>query len=462
MAESPVLKILLYVDSDDFLPRAPGGTLEWFTTERLQQALRGGIVPVDIMLGGPHLGVPMAEQLAGRHEVWFFLFSDDQSTELTKEDRDALKAWMDAGNGVLITGDHANTRTSPSGGLEVRGLGAPIGRGIPRARHMRVWDGPPDIGHYMANSTEDGGRRFGVDPDDLELDDVPQRLLLPAAKRNKPHAIFIGRDQRILDKFPDHMHEGAVRTSVSYPDQPDVRFPDIPYEWPYFPPKIEVVAHAVNWQNGRTHPLMALWDQGTGPNPPGRIIADSSFHHYVDENLDKIAMSDGAREDWSKIQELYCSQAAWLAPLAFRKLYKDHALKAAVERSEAQLLASSSLEARASAVMPQLAELLPGVWYHQFIDELAEEYGVSPSDRACGPELDMCLLGAHLLSRAVPQSALGLEAQASAEALPAIDVVDVAVRRFLELKSMPSDLIRHLKPSPAAGAPRGNKGDYKR
>lgn len=431
MADLSLLKILFYVDSDWF--RFPDAEHK-FTTERLQEALHGGAEPVDVVLGGPHRRVPLADQLADRHEVWFFLVSEDLTTALTPADIDALKAWMDAGNGVLITGDHA-----VGVGEQMHGLGAPVGKGVPRARHMRVWDDPPDTENYVANSIDNVGADAKVAPS--EFDAVPQRLLLPALRRNAPHAIFVGKGKRILNKFPDHAHEGEVRAIVSYPERPDNSFPDIPYEWPYFPPKIEVVAYSVNWRSGRTHPLMALWDQGAGPKPPGRIIADSSFHHYVDENLDGIARAEAevAREDWSKIQELFRSFAFWLAPKQIRDQYLKSRQEAALQREETVALVGRQIEEIGGEVIRVLADTLPGVLYHQLLDELADEYELSTAAREAGPELITSLLGAKVQSQ--------LQGQGAA------DVVERAMRRFLEIKKLPEDALRELRGTPTLATP---------
>lgn len=433
MASLPELRILFYADRDDFLPPpSAASTLKKYTSVWLQKALKdglGGGLTVDIKVARVNSGAPLAELLVGRHEVWFFLASDDANTALQGEDLEALLAWMNAGHGVLITGDHAAKKE----GLE--GLGAALGKCIPRARHMRTWDGGPDNEDYMANST-DAGSDGAVAARDLETDEVPQRLLLPAQRRNTPHKIFRGKRDRILNKFPDHIHEGEVRASVSYPEPPDPRFPDILDEWLSFAPKLEVIAHGVNWQNGRTHPLMAVWEQGTGSTGPGRIVADSSFHHYVDANLEGIAKAGG--EDWSRIQELYCNLAVYLAPFEVRKQFEENALKAALAGEGIMALAEGGFEALGAGVMRVLAGQLPGVLYHQVLDDLADAYALTPAARACGPELTVSLLGAHLQGR--------LE---GAQAVAPANVAELAMRRYLEIKELPLAMLEQLQ------APRG-------
>jgi hypothetical protein len=68
----------------------------------------------------------------------------------------------------------------------------------------------------------------------------------------------------------------------------------------------------------------------------GRIVADSSFHHYIDLNIADIDGKDGGGNptpgtDLDQIAQYYCNLALWLAPLKLRNHIKvDLLVKMAV------------------------------------------------------------------------------------------------------------------------------------
>ncbi len=82
-------------------------------------------------------------------ELWVFgaLQANTMSephNELDINEIDALQTWMNEG-GVFITGDHSEAfgnLTCEDDHSQFINLGAAIGRNIPRAGKLRVWDGP--------------------------------------------------------------------------------------------------------------------------------------------------------------------------------------------------------------------------------------------------------------------------------------------------------------------------------
>lgn len=386
MSDELVLKILFYVDDGAFFP----GDEHGYTTTLLDATLSKWLVPTRVVVERRGDGVALATLLEGCHEVWFFLRSTvEGSKALSAQEIIALKAWMDAGNGVLITGDHAS-------GDPLQGLGATVGKCVPRARHMRFWDDPPDLSAKAADSREVSN---SADP---EKDEVPQRLLLPPGALARPYSLFLGADGRVLDRFPDHAHEGQVKGTISRPDPPDRRFPEIANEWPFSPPNIRIIARAIDWRHGRTHDLMAQWD-GSKESPPGqnygRILADSSFHHYVDANLCELARS----KDWATIQELYRNQAAWLAPKGFRRQFRDCVLRRIRRDPEVQVMLNSDEGKIGEAAMPLVVQMLPGVWVHDLIEDIYDENRVPPGQRVRGKEVDAWVLGAHIKVTLMPE-----------------------------------------------------------
>lgn len=398
MSETLVLKILFYVDDIAFHP----GDEHRYTMKHLDASLSNWLVPTKVVVERRVGGVSLATLLEGCHEVWFFLRSTAEGSKaLSEEEIIALKAWMDGGNGVLITGDH-------SSGDPLQGLGATVGKCVPRARHMRFWDDPPDLYTRVADSREVSD---SVDP---EKDDLPQRLLLPQNGMARPYSLFHGADGRILDRFPDHAHEGQVKDTIARPEPADKRFPEIANEWPFSPPRIRVIARAVDWRHGRTHDLMAQWD-GPRESPAGqnygRVLADSSFHHYVDANLDALEQS----KDWATIQEIHRNQAAWLAPKGFRQQFRDQALRRIRRDPEVQVMLSSDEGKIGEAAMPLIARLLPGVWIYDLIEDIYDENHVPPGKRVRGKDVDAWVLGAHIKFTLMPEEDVPLAMMAKME-----------------------------------------------
>jgi hypothetical protein len=364
MAPGPVLRILLYVDDRRFLCD--------YTTRALQSALMGGMVNVHVELVARPRGARLtAALLEDYDEVWFFLRVWKHGEPLTEDEIAALHEWMNRGGGVLLAGDHAEKPVD-----NYLGIGGVVGRCIPRARHLRVWDASPGTNSLTAADTTEfveAGRK--ADALELERDALPQRLLLPVQANLEPHAIFREGLYGILDRFPDHRHEGEVKVDRLM----DPVGPLIASEWPDLSEANQptVIAKSVNWRIGRTHGLMAQWDGhriASGDTTVyGRILADSSFHHYVDDNLTAIAEARG--EHWAKISALFRNQAAWLAPLTIKQAYRERALDWTRRQPCLQEIPLSNLPDRRLVANRLLAKVLPGAWFHEFIDDLLLELG---------------------------------------------------------------------------------------
>ena len=221
----------------------------------------------------------------------------------------AVAEFMNGGGGVLATGDH-------------EGLGSLMAGLIPRVRSMRAWfsgaDTDPSIpaaaprnwpgASNMRGDTvqiaADGTWHF-----DNQSDDIPQPLAFP---NGTSHPILQGAHGPITS-FPDHMHEGQVILPWSYtdpllPGDPRAEFPTVAghQEKPLLlatgqtigghmtRTKGEGMASACEQNNfydeqvptrspGFTINVLGAYDgQTVGV---GRVVTDSSFHHYIDLNL---------------------------------------------------------------------------------------------------------------------------------------------------------------------------------
>lgn len=272
------------------------------------------------------------------HEVWFFglhqINKDEYRfefpggggprSELNAAEVAALTRWMSVdpadgskGIGVLMSGDHANpppdqqpisgaTKFCPPG-LDHQtflSLGRALGINVPRAKFLRVWQGPP------THCEEDSFNTLFPPPN--EIDASPQQLNLPRFDQygnpnpaGEPHNVFRGKNGEWIQVLPDHEHEGAVFVPKDFPE--DV--------WPStgkIQPVPKYIAFGTDHRSGRSLKLLAAYDgHAVGL---GRIISDSSWHHYLNFNLQSLGADDLGVQAADQIGQFYSNLVVWLAP----------------------------------------------------------------------------------------------------------------------------------------------------
>jgi hypothetical protein len=260
------------------------------------------------------------------------------------EEVQALRAWMDAGGGVFATGDH-----------DV--LGASIGHFLPRVRRMRKWtagEGAPPVGDTAFNDNP-GDTRDRIDttrphlaqevpgvgnpsPDVIELsrqsDTTVQRIeWVPSGsyvagvfRYSTPHALLCHPTLGPIDVMPDHAHEGLCFDEHEFAD-PDSEFPGGSR------PQIIAYGHTLpspphvfekGAQPARRFPMISAYDGQA--HAVGRVVVDSTWHHWMDINVDAIAMANTT--DWQKISRYYVNLATWLARPRWRTWIFESALVA--------------------------------------------------------------------------------------------------------------------------------------
>jgi hypothetical protein len=360
----PSLRILIYVDVFWLLGK--------FGTRHLQDALASERhqlnVTIDVKLRSG-LDELKQDTLNSYDEIWFLLGKESvvgKLLPLTNDEIKELHEWMNRGGGVLLCGDHASESRDQKGDPIFEGLGAHVGSLIPRAGQMRIWHGLPGIRTAMADTT-------GVDEEAMgrqaEADATPQRLLLPRDSAGQAHPIFRDSSDRILDQFPDHQHEGEVKVPVGV-DFPGNR-------------EVTIIAKGISWRFGRTYDLLAAWDgHAVVTDDPelnyGRILVDSSFHHYVDHNLNAIVKAGG--DAWKEIRTIFRNQAAWLAPVGIKRKYRDRVFEWLLEHPYIMEVADEINDVIGSVARPLIAAMLPAAWFHELVDGLIVELGEKPDE----------------------------------------------------------------------------------
>lgn len=313
-------------------------------------------------------------------QIWLFGYMTGITGPLPDrlEDRErlAIAQFMTAGGGVFATGDHGM-------------LGQGMCGELLRIRSMRAWDSIPmgTEGNATAENRIDTILNTGAN-DLYEFDDqsdfFPQRiypnyrvtwsnqrwsasihplLRLPWSRRTRidNKGFRSGTDIEVL---PDHAHESVCLEPAFTALNATYRVLDFSFrEFPLGPVGFvvpEVVASAVSagravspnplssqpiWKppvKPRMFAIITAWDGhaargpfGTTPGP-GRIVCDSTWHHFVNYNIDgggsgRSGLGTGFGADWvpsadcNKIFRYFQNIVTWLQPEArvFCNLLQD-------------------------------------------------------------------------------------------------------------------------------------------
>ncbi len=287
-------------------------------------------------------------------QIWFFgdqpmqTDGSDATTDAhilppyTLDDDEAkiVAAWMDRGGGVFATGDHGV-------------LGASLCSRIPRVRTMRRWkhnQGVPSVDGPRRHQTLQGGSDFEGEDDTqlqpIELVQWASASKLPFYPQVRPHPIMCSTLGPI-DRFPDHMHEGdlvpddlvELNLPLGIPGHDRPEYPDAIPEVlalglmdlasPLWRPRPQIVAFGQTTnsvypdelafqvrgtqipavQLSRRFGLVSVYDGN--PANVGRVVCDSTWHHWLSMNLDGIATADAFA--YRKMQAYYRNIALWLA-----------------------------------------------------------------------------------------------------------------------------------------------------
>ena len=245
--------------------------------------------------------------LAQYDQIWLFGTGNTKDAAAPSDpELAALARFMDGGGGVFATGDHED-------------IGAPLGSKVLRVRAMRAWhfpepgpDGepkaPPAIKSERHDTTQPGAGEVQESDNyrfDDQSDDRPQPITLTAAGERHPLLELPGaRRLRIL---PDHMHEGevidpfalapALSPTRTYGGQAFTEFPSGPQGQPR-PENLALATVSAGHATRSTEPNHVGADPATtagtygaigaydghGANV-GRVVVQSTFHHFTDVNL---------------------------------------------------------------------------------------------------------------------------------------------------------------------------------
>lgn len=283
-------------------------------------------------------------------QVWFFgtepfIHDNGSNTSVTgspysptNAEVAAFTEWMDAGGGVLAMGDHNL-------------LGSAMCWKIPRVGTMRAWlkdsvdqkSVPNRTGtdRHDTNQPQNAAQDPDLDPtpdtipNTAEEDTVAQPLewkrypvwsLSFLKQRHRPHPVLCGGSLGVIDRFPDHPHEGLVvhEDFIDFArkcthDSTKDEYPTVGGQQP----RAEVVAwvnplaspphmHAKGPQPARRIPAIGVYDGHSIEH--GRVLVDSTWHHWFDMNLADLEAANTT--DFQKIRRYFHNTAIWLSPPA--------------------------------------------------------------------------------------------------------------------------------------------------
>lgn len=354
-AETPTIKILLYTDAGDVF------TLDdpvFHGLDLMLQHLRGHApafadlcikwvsrYPVNDPQKVEKIDKVLKDELTSKQkkafdEIWFFglhqgskrkfsagIIPGGPDSDLDENEVSALFDWMCArenpGGGVLMLGDHSEelpadalvesekalcTEAPPN--EKFFGKGRALGHCVPRARRLRIWEGGPTNDPLDSYNTIQGGG--------LQGDPQPQQLFLKMfdergrpSSAGYPHPLFFYRQGSFIEVFPDHQHEGAV--VVPEIDPKDDEWP----EGDFLRPLPREVACGINKRNWKIINIVAAYNGD--PAKVGRIVADSTWHHYISMNLTGLKFPAPVNSAADQIGQYYGNLAVWLAPRAMRR-----------------------------------------------------------------------------------------------------------------------------------------------
>lgn len=257
-------------------------------------------------------------------QVWIFGIGPTPTqapNPISPAEVSAIEAYMNGGGGLFATGDHGK-------------LGHDMCGQIPRVKDMRYWDdtSPSD----PINEVSMGGRRrndtnrpaAGDSTSiwfDNQSDDIPQTIgvKLFGTGTGLPHPLLsistALRPSGIIDIMPDHPHEGECKPETSF----TVNTVTVPTQ--IIATSFVLGGSTTSGGSGgkaltdpHCFPSISVWD-GRSANA-GRIVIDSTWHHFVNINLngvdstvDKPGIQPGLNaNDFMVIRQYFMNIATWM------------------------------------------------------------------------------------------------------------------------------------------------------
>ncbi len=253
-------------------------------------------------------------------QVW--LFGINSGTGLPAAELTVVESYMNGGGGLFATGDHGY-------------LGSALCGNITRVKDMRYWsDNPIGSANDVNEVSMSGARRNDTNRPrsgdstsryfDNQSDNIPQSISVRTFGAGMPHPLLSistsVRPSGTIDIMPDHPHEGECKPETSFTVN-GVAVPTQTIATSYV-----LGGSTTGGGSGKALTLphsfqsIAVWD-GRLANA-GRIVVDSTWHHFVNINLNGEG-SDGSdipgkqsgltTADFNVIRQYYMNISLWIS-----------------------------------------------------------------------------------------------------------------------------------------------------
>jgi len=245
-------------------------------------------------------------------QVW--LFGINPGAGLSASELPIVETYMNDGGGVFATGDHGF-------------LGSALCGNIQRVKDMRYWSDTPssvddtnEVGMSGKRRNDTNRPRAGDATSlhfDNQSDNIPQTIAVRTFGGGMPHPLLSistsVRPSGIIDIMPDHPHEGECKPETSF----TVNGVTVPTQ--VISTSFVLGGSTTSGGVGKAltdphcFPSIAVWD-GRLANV-GRIVVDSTWHHFVNINLNGVGsiQSGLTTADFSVIRQYYMNVALWMS-----------------------------------------------------------------------------------------------------------------------------------------------------
>ena len=282
-------------------------------------------------------------------QVWLFGQEGEEAPHIQDSEIEVIADFMNHGGGVFATGDH-------------KSLGAAMCGGIPRVRKMRKWffklatslgmRAPGEEDETRLDTLQIGDPGFQMDD---QSDNIPQRIQPkyfrePCGTLSFPHPLLTGRESPI-SVLPDHMHEGEcvvpkgseLKGTFTVNGKEFCEFPVWESDKPMPPETVAIGTSAGGYWKSllgtdvmpvepRCFKVIVVYEGdriAVDGTKLGRVVVDSSFHHFVDINLRGTGSTDPNKKglydandnptpEYESIKQYYRNIVKWLTPATVR------------------------------------------------------------------------------------------------------------------------------------------------
>ncbi|MFB3386906.1 hypothetical protein [Flavobacterium sp. LAR06] len=247
-------------------------------------------------------------------QVW--LFGIDPGSGLPSNELAVVEAFMNNGGGLFATGDHGS-------------LGSSLCSNIPRVKDMRHWAdfGINEVGMTQPRRNDTNRPKTGDATSlyfDNQSDNIPQNISVRIFGTGLPHPLLsIKKSVRptgLIDIMPDHPHEGECKPETSFTANGiTVSTQNIATSFVLGGSTVGGGAKALTIPHSFSS--IAVWDGRLAK--VGRIVVDSTWHHFVNVNLNGVGSTFNGDDipgiqsglttaDFSVIRQYFMNIALWI------------------------------------------------------------------------------------------------------------------------------------------------------